>query len=106
MKYESTITLTKEELDKFLLLQGMSGSESYNMYGLCRNESLIKTVTFPNGNFVDIKLNIGDEDEPNWTEAVLFNKEGQQIAYTEPEDTFTGEWYLTSDMDEYVVTVK
>lgn len=98
------ITLDQKELDFINELLSMTGDEIYEKYGLKRDETIVHTVVFSDGMQADIKLVICDE-EP-YTEAVLFDKNGFQKAYTDPEDEYTGDWELEYDDVNYVVTVK
>lgn len=98
------IVLEQEELDFINALLLMTGDEIYNKYGLKRDETIVYTAVFPDGMQADIKLVICDE-EP-YTEAVLFDKNGFQKAYTDPEDEYTGDWELEYDDVNYVVNVK
>lgn len=98
------IVLEQEELDFINALLLMTGDEIYEKYGLKRDETIVNTAVFPDGMQADIKLVICDE-EP-YTEAVLFDKNGFQKAYTDPEDEYTGDWELEYDDVNYVVTVK
>lgn len=98
------IVLEQEKLDFINQLLSMTGDEIYDKYGLKRDETIVYTAVFPDGMQADIKLVICDE-EP-YTEAVLFDKNGFQKAYTDPEDEYTGDWELEYDNINYVVTVK
>lgn len=98
------IVLEQEKLDFINQLLSMTGDEIYDKYGLKRDETIVYTAVFPDGMQADIKLVICDE-EP-YTEAVLFDKNGFQKAYTDPEDEYTGDWELEYDDVNYVVTVK
>lgn len=98
------VVLEQEELDFINQLLSMTGDEIYEKYGLKRDETIVYTAVFPDGMQADVKLVICDE-EP-YTEAVLFDKNGFQKAYTDPEDEYTGDWELEYDDVNYVVTVK
>ena len=98
------ITLDQEELDFINALLSMTSDEIYEKHGLKRDETIVHTVVFSDGMQADIKLVICDE-EP-YTEAVLFDKNGFQKAYTDPGDEYTGDWELEYDDVNYVVTVK
>lgn len=98
------ITLDQEELDFINALLSMTGDGIYERCGLKRDEIIVNTAVFSDGMQADIKLVICDE-EP-YAEAVLFDKNGFQKAYTDPEDEYTGDWELEYDDVNYVVTVK
>lgn len=99
------IVLEQEELDFINQLLSMTGDEIYDKYGLKRDETIVNTAVFRDGMQADIKLVICDDEEP-YTEAVLFDKNGFQKAYTDPEDEYTGDWELEYDDVNYIVTVK
>lgn len=98
------IALEQKELDFINELLSMAGDEIYEKHGLKRDETIVHTAVFSDGMQADIKLVICDE-EP-YTEAVLFDKNGFQKAYTDPEDEYTGDWELEYDDVKYIVTVK
>lgn len=98
------ITLDQKELDFINELLSMAGDEIYEKYGLKRDETIVHTVVFSDGMQADIKLVICYEDP--YTEAVLFDKNGFQKAYTDPKYEYTGDWELEYDDVNYVVTVK
>lgn len=98
------ITLDQKELDFINELLSMAGDEIYEKHGLKRDETIVHTVVFSDGMQADIKLVICDEDP--YTEAVLFDKNGFQKAYTDPKYEYTGDWELEYDDVNYVVTVK
>lgn len=102
----SEIVLDQEELDFINQLLSMTGDEIYDKYGFKRDETIVNTAVFPDGMQADIKLVICDGENKPYTEAVLFDKNGFQKAYTDPEDEYTGDWELEYDDVNYVVTVK
>ena len=51
---------------------------------------------------MQIKVCSSGYADPLWSEAILF-KDGQQVAYTEPESELGGEWTLTDDGAEFTV---
>lgn len=101
---KAEITLDQKELDFINELLSMAGDEIYEKHGLKRDETIVHTVVFSDGMQADIKLVICDEN--SYTEAVLFDKNGFQKAYTDPGDEYTGDWELEYDDVNYVVTVK
>lgn len=98
------ITLDQKELDFINELLSMAGDEIYEKHGLKSDETIVHTVVFSDGMQADIKLVICNEDP--YTEAVLFDKNGFQKAYTDPKYEYTGDWELEYDDVNYVVTVK
>lgn len=99
------IVLEQEKMDFINQLLSMTGDEIYDKYGLKRDEVIVNTAVFPDGMQADIKLVICDGEDKPYTEAVLFDKNGFQKAYTDPEDEYTGDWELEYDDVKYIVTV-
>ena len=58
---------------------------------------------------MDIRLcgsrNDGSGQNPLWTEAVLFDEDGRQVACTDPETFFFGTWELDYEGVSYRVDV-
>lgn len=76
---------------------------------LSEDATISVTANFGNGIEMDIKC-CGVkfyEEESNlaWTEAVLFDH-GSEVACTEPEDEFLGEWTLEYDGETYTAFVE
>ena len=69
------------------------------------DHTITYTVQFPDGKQMDIKC-CGCQDEPSWTEAVLFDADGSQLCCTEPGDSFDGPWELQYAGIRYTVTIK
>ena len=67
--------------------------------------SIIYTVQFPDGKQMDIKCCVR-QDEPSWTEAVLFDEYGNQLCCTEPDYSFDGPWELQYEDTLYTVNIK
>lgn len=57
--------------------------------------SLSETATFPDGFDMDIRC-CGTKDD-SFTEAILYDRKGREVALTEPCDAFTGCWELDDD---------
>ena len=72
--------------------------------------SVSYSVNFDNGYEVSVMM-CGVQFRPGesntaWTQAVLYDKEGRQVSYTEPADEFFGEWWMEDDDGaEYYVNV-
>lgn len=88
MIYRSRVHITDDEL-KYI-------EDAIENGGMSEDETITKTAKFGNGYEMDIKC-CGADDEHAWTEAVLFNSEGSQIAVSEPSDDFFGIWELEDD---------
>lgn len=71
---------------------------------LSEDETITHTVYFPDGCQMDIKC-CGTDNGTAFAEAVLFNKNGGQMAYSEPEDEYLGTWTLKYNGTTYTVTV-
>lgn len=69
------------------------------------DSTIIYTVKFPDGKEMDIKC-CGCQEAPSWTEAVLFDQTGCQIAYTEASDEFECSWELEDNGTHYHVDIK
>lgn len=67
--------------------------------------TIIYLVKFPDGKEMEIQC-CGCNDEPSWTQAVLFNECGNELCCTEPGDTFQGQWKLEYGGITYSVDVK
>ncbi len=63
------------------------------------------TAKFPDGKEMDIKC-CGCRNEASWTEAVLFDEQGNELTYTEVEEEFAGPWQLTYQGVTYIAVVK
>ena len=79
----------------------------HDRYGKNYTES--HTATFADGMQMDIRLcgsrNDGSGQNPLWTEAVLFDEDGRQVACTDPETFFFGTWELDYEGVSYRVDV-
>lgn len=69
------------------------------------DHTITYTVEFPYGKQMDIKC-CGCQDEPSWTEAVLFDEYGNQLCCTEPDYSFDGPWELQYEGIYYTVNIK
>ena len=76
---------------------------------LDEDETFAFTAKFPDGYEMDVKC-CGVQYESGssnsaWCEAVLFNSRGGEVACTDVEDEFLGDWELEHDGVRYVVDV-
>lgn len=85
MIYRSRVHISADEL-KYI-------EDAIENGGMGEDETITNTAKFSNGYEMDIKC-CGADDEPAWTEAVLFDSEGSQIAVSEPSDDYFGIWEL------------
>ena len=72
---------------------------------LGEDSAIITTLLFENGFSMDVKC-CGVQYEPGeknaaWTEAVLFNKEGNEVNCSEIGEEYFGEWALEYEGDKY-----
>lgn len=85
---EETIYVSKpyaERIKKYLRGAEVQGDGS----------SLSKTAKFSDGFEMDIRCCGGKDD--SWTEAILYDDTGREVAVTEPCDGFTGCWELKDE---------
>ena len=68
------------------------------------DNTISNTVSFSDGMQMDIKC-CGCQDGPSWCEAVLFDKNGVELACSEVEDEYTGNWLITYDGLGYLAYV-
>ena len=94
-----TIKITNAERNLINDLLNLTGDEIYQKYGYKRNETIVHTAKFPNGIEADIKLVICEEESP-YTEGILFHN-GFELAHTEPDCTYDGEWNFEHNGIEY-----
>lgn len=61
------------------------------------------TAVFPDGMEMDVKC-CGCNDDPSWTEAVLF-QDGSEVCCTDVEEEFLGPWELDYEGRRYIAIV-
>lgn len=101
MKFYGEINIDKETKDwinKTLYTSPKNESECFG-----EDESYSKSYKFPNGYFMcidmcGIQFEDGSDNTP-WTQAVLYDENGSEICFTEPEGDFLGEWELETTID-------
>lgn len=103
--YRKNIVVTKEELNFINEILAKTGYELYDEYGFCRNETITKTAEFSDGTEVDIKVAICEGKAKPYTEGILFDKNGAQLSFTEPEENFLGEWKFPFNNNIYIANV-
>lgn len=99
-----TIKITNAERNLINDLLNLTGDEIYQKYGYKRNETIVHTAKFPNGIEADIKLVISEEESP-YTEGILLHN-GFELAHTELDCTYDGEWNFEHNGIEYIVLVE
>lgn len=70
-----------------------------------KDNTITKSAIFPDGMSMDVKC-CGSNDVPSWTEAVLFDRRGNEVAHTEVLDDFEGVWELEHDGILYTTIIK
>lgn len=99
-----TIKISGKEMELINDLLSLTRDEIYQKYGYKRDETITHTAKFPNEIEADIKLVICEEDTP-YTEGVLFHN-GFELACTEPNSVYDGEWNFEHGGIEYTVLVE
>lgn len=97
-KYLAFVNVTKTEAE---YLESALTTPDF----MSEDETFTKTAKFRNGYEMDIKC-CGADDDVAWCEAVLFDENGSQVAYTDPSDDFFDEWELEDNGITYIVRVK
>lgn len=96
MDYQETITISASKstfINKAMQTKDMMGED----------DTLVHTARFADGMEMDVKL-CGAQDDTPWTEAVLF-KNGNEVCYSEPGETYDGPWTLEYGGNTYTATV-
>lgn len=89
IEYRQQILLSRTEWEVINGYLNTASAEEYQD----EDQTIVRSVRFPDGMSMDIKC-CGCQDESSWTEAVLFNQSGCEVACTEPCDQFDGLWEL------------
>ena len=84
-----------------------SDNLDYDDLGFPKMTTVAKwTVKFDDGCEADLKVNTNSrEDGDLYSECVLFDENGCQLNFTEPEYAIDGDWHLWYNSTEYVVKV-
>lgn len=105
MDYYKTIKISKKDADfikRALSEPGLMDDEA----------SEAETASFLDGLYlVDVKIVGCGDEEPCWTEAVLFKRNADgtysEVSHTDVEDEFLGEWQLCDhEGNAFIVTVE
>ncbi|MAH32737.1 MAG: hypothetical protein CMG78_12150 [Marinobacter sp.] len=102
MKHTQTLTVDKGLANKLeKLCQEPPGD--------CGRDEVVfdQEVKFNNRNRMAIQVIASNDpdDEPCWTQGVVFDPMGNELGCTEVGDTFVGEFIVHVDDDEYVTNV-
>lgn len=108
MIYTERITISKEVAELVNRAVDYEPESAENVV-LGEDDMIVYDASFPNGYSMDIKC-CGVKFEPDttnkaWTEAVLFNKNGAEVACSDVEDWYIGRWELENDGITYIVDV-
>ena len=101
---QAKIQLDETEKNFINNLLFMTGDEIYQKHGYKRDETIINTAKFSDGTEIDVRLVICDKDELPYTEAVLF-RNGSELACSDCEETYFGEWAFETEDVIYSVEV-
>ena len=107
-KYTKELIIPKDRAEFYKKHANLTGNQSVSE-GAYRDNNYIEEVTFDNGYRVVIELIIGEDDNPNWSEGILFNPDEYEVQTSVAEDgDIFGEWFFwTGKPDvEYTVIVK
>ena len=69
------------------------------------DNTITKSLIFPDGMQMDVKC-CGSKDAPSWTEGVLFDRRGNEVAHTDVFDEFEGKWELVHEGILYTMIIK
>ena len=89
--------------DMLALINGYLTADSPKKYQ-GEDNTIVHTVEFPDGKQMDIKC-CGCKDAASWTEAVLFDSQGHELAFTEVCGEYLGLWELDNGDVIYTVDV-
>lgn len=108
MTYAKCITISKEKA-KFINYALTHEPKCKEDMVMGEDSTIVNYVNFPNGYSMDIKC-CGVKFDPStsntaWTEAVLFDENGVEVACSDAEEQYTGKWELKDDDTTYIVDV-
>ncbi len=108
MEHKKIVVVSKQLADAIDKYTNRPGEEDY----LDENETITQTARFDDGFTADIKCcgvqwDESVRDNSAWTEGILYNTEGRQVAFTEPDDNFWGIWdFRLENGDKYIVDIR
>ena len=103
MKYDGTMKVNKHVADH------LENACKTPLPDVGRNEVLFDVeYVFPNNIRMAIQVITSGEpnEEPAWTQGVLFDENGNELGCTDAGDSFIGEYVVWNQKDEYVVNVE
>ena len=102
MRYEKTVTITRKQAE--FIARAMSEEPL-----LGEDEAITNTCRFKDGMEMDVKCCGVQPEEGSdnlaWSEAVLFNEMGGEVARTDASDEYIGAWEVEYDGNIYCATV-
>lgn len=106
--YEAKITISREEAET---IRGYLENEPKDRSECLGEEETIRhTAVFADGRQMDIKCcgvrYIEGESNKAWSEAVLFDEDGAELACTDPDGYYTGKWEIQAGGAVYRVSVE
>lgn len=101
LNYCEGVMISRVESD---IIEGYLCARSEEQYQ-GEDNTITKSVIFPDGMCMDIKC-CGSQDEASWTEAVLFDRRGNEVACTDAFDEFEGTWDLKHNGILYTAIMK
>lgn len=100
LEYHQVLKISNQELD--IIQRYLSAMREEDYQGL--DDTITNTAQFPDGMQMDIKC-CGSQDGPSWTDAVLFNQNGQELTCTEVCEEYMRLWELEYSGIKYSVFV-
>ena len=108
MNYTQTIKVSKkafEAINHYLTVQPKTEEDAQS-----EDDTIVYSANFPDGKSIDVKCcGVQFEDggeNTSWTEAVLFDKDGYEIACTDVCEEFLGKWELEDrESNTYIADV-
>lgn len=100
-EYRTTVLVPAKVMEQ---INGYLTAQSQDEYQ-GEDNTITYTAKFPDGKEMDIKC-CGCRDEASWTEAVLFDEQGNELTYTEVEEEFAGPWLLTHQGVTYIAVIQ
>lgn len=107
--YKETITVSHEIAEKIKRYMNVEPENQDECLG--EDEKFDYEVTFPDGKRMAVQV-CGvqyRENEPGntaWSQAVLWDENGRELAYTDVSEDFLGEWELDYDGVTYQIIVR
>ena len=100
VEYRATLCISAEALGQINTYLSAEREDE------CQGEdnTIIYTAKFPDGKEMDVKC-CGYQDGASWTEAVLFDERGCQIACSDVGETFDGLWELEANGVRYATEI-